>query len=202
LVDGKWKTHRPSKLDPFKPYLRQRWEAGCTTAAQLYREITERGFAGSYSIVSAYLEHHRTQSAVPAPAPSSVRQVTSWLTCHPDTLSEDDRPRLKAVLEQCPALRAAAGHVRAFGAMLTTLTGHNVADWITAVRAEGLPGLTSFAKGPDADLDAVIAGLTTRWNSGPVEGRVNHIKMIKRKMFGRAGLPLLCKRVLLTAVQR
>jgi hypothetical protein len=33
---------------------------------------------------------------------------------------------------------------------------------------------------------------------GPVEGRVNHIKMIKRQMFGRAGLPLLRKRVLLT----
>ena len=37
------------------------------------------------------------------------------------------------------------------------------------------------------------------WSSGPVEGRVNHIKMIKRQMFGRAGLPLLRKRVLLTA---
>jgi transposase len=34
---------------------------------------------------------------------------------------------------------------------------------------------------------------------GPVEGRVNHIKMIKRRMFGCAGLPLLRKRVLLTA---
>jgi hypothetical protein len=41
-------------------------------------------------------------------------------------------------------------------------------------------------------------GLTSRWNSGPVEGRVNHIKMIKRQMFGRAGLSLLRKRVLLT----
>ena len=37
------------------------------------------------------------------------------------------------------------------------------------------------------------------WNSGPVEGRVNHIKMVKPQMFGRAGLPLLRKRVLLTA---
>jgi transposase len=27
---------------------------------------------------------------------------------------------------------------------------------------------------------------------------VNHIKMLKRQMFGRAGLPLLRKRVLLT----
>ncbi|MET7791625.1 hypothetical protein ABZS93_34355 [Streptomyces sp900116325] len=30
---------------------------------------------------------------------------------------------------------------------------------------------------------------------------VNHIKMIKRQMFGRAELPLLRKRVLLTAAQ-
>ena len=37
------------------------------------------------------------------------------------------------------------------------------------------------------------------WSCGPVEGRVNHIKMIKRQMFGRASLPLLRKRVLLTA---
>ena len=28
---------------------------------------------------------------------------------------------------------------------------------------------------------------------------MNHIKMVKRQMFGRAGLPLLRKRVLLTA---
>jgi len=28
------------------------------------------------------------------------------------------------------------------------------------------------------------------WSSGPVEGRVKNIKMIKRQMFGRAGLPL------------
>jgi transposase len=32
-----------------------------------------------------------------------------------------------------------------------------------------------------------------------VESRVNHIKMLKRQMHGRAGLPLLRKRVLLTA---
>jgi hypothetical protein len=42
-------------------------------------------------------------------------------------------------------------------------------------------------------------GLATRWNSGPIEGCVNHIKMLKRQMFGRASLPLVRKRVLLTA---
>ena len=83
--------------------------------------------------------------------------------------------------------------------MLARLTGQDLPQWISGAKAAALPGLSSFAKGLEQDLDAVIAGLTTRWNSGPVEGRVNHIKMIKRQMFGRAGLPLLRKRVLLTA---
>ena len=202
LVDGKWKGPRPSKLDPFKPYLRQRWEAGYRNALDLHREITDNGYHGSYSLVRRYLEQHREKPDPIAATPPTVRQVTGWLTRHPDTLSEDDRPRLKAVLEQCSQLQAAAKHIRAFGEIVTTLQGQRLPDWIAAVRADALPGLTSFANGLESDFDAVVAGLTMPWNSGPVEGRVNHIKMIKRQMFGRAGLPLLRKRVLLTAAQR
>lgn len=202
LVDGKWKGPRPSKFDPFKPYLRQRWEAGCRNAFDLHREITGHGYHGSYSLVCRYLEGHRDNPDPIAARPPTVRQVTGWLTRHPDTISEDARPRLEAVLEQCSQLRAAATHIRAFGEIVTTLQGQRLPDWIAAVRADGLPGLTSFANGLESDFDAVVAGLTMRWNSGPVEGRVNHIKMIKRQMFGRAGLPLLRKRVLLTAAHR
>jgi transposase len=66
-------------------------------------------------------------------------------------------------------------------------------------RDVGLPGIASFARGLEHDLDAVTAGLILPWSSGPVEGRVNHIKAVKRQMFGRAGPSLLRKRVLLTA---
>ncbi|MEK8110385.1 transposase [Micromonospora sp. M12] len=47
-----------------------------------------------------------------------------------------------------------------------------------------------------SDRDAVVAGLTQPWSSGPVEGHVNRIKTIKRQMYGRANLDLLRKRVL------
>ena len=83
--------------------------------------------------------------------------------------------------------------------MITQLTGQDLPQWMAAAREAGLPGISSFAKGLELDLDAVTNGLTMSWSSGPVEGRVNHIKMIKRQVFGRAGLPLLRKRVLLTA---
>ncbi|RNG36028.1 transposase [Streptomyces botrytidirepellens] len=73
-----------------------------------------------------------------------------------------------------------------------------LADWLDAVRQDDLPSLHTLAAGIDRDRDAVIAGLTLPWNSGPVEGHVNRIKMLKRQMFGRAGFQLLRKRVLLS----
>jgi transposase len=43
----------------------------------------------------------------------------------------------------------------------------------------------------------VVNGLSLPYSSGAVEGAVNRIKMLKRKMYGRAGFDLLRKQVLL-----
>jgi transposase len=75
--------------------------------------------------------------------------------------------------------------------------GQHLADWLARVRADDLPDLHSFAAGLERDRAAVTAGLTLPWSSGPVEGHINRIKMLKRQMYGRAGLPLLRKQVLL-----
>lgn len=52
-------------------------------------------------------------------------------------------------------------------------------------------------KGVTSAFDAVTAGLSLPFSSGPVEGNVNRIKVIERQMYGRAGFDLLRKRVLL-----
>ncbi|MFJ2304052.1 transposase [Streptomyces sp. NPDC087787] len=70
---------------------------------------------------------------------------------------------------------------------------------MTEATDTNLPGISSFAAGLNNDFEAVTARLTTDWNSGPAEGTVNQIKMLKRQMFGRAGFGLLRKRVLLTS---
>jgi hypothetical protein len=130
-------------LDPFKPYLHQRVEQGCGNLAQLFQEITAKGYTGSYSTVRDYLAERRPDKTPLAPAPPTVRQVTGLLTRHPATLTEDERPQLNDTLERCPALRAADEHVRAFGEMLTEQQGHKLSDWIAVVQAAELPGLTS-----------------------------------------------------------
>jgi transposase len=199
LVDGRWTAPRPSRLDPFKPYLEQRADGSRGSFTRLFSEVRELGYDGSYSVVRDYLSGRSPARAPLPPAPPTVRDVTNWLTRHPDTLTEEEKPLLKAILDRCPELQAASGQVRAFAAMITELSGENLPQWMAAARTAGLPGIASFAKGLEQDLDAVTNGLTMNWSSGPVEGRVNHIKMVKRQMFGRAGLPLLRKRVLLTA---
>jgi transposase len=199
LVDGRWKGVRTSRLDPFKPYLDQHADGTHGSFKRLFNQVREQGFDGSYSVVRDYLSGRSPARAALPPAPPTVRDVTNWLTRHPDTLTEDEKPLLKAILDRCPELQAASGLVRGFAVMITELTGQDLPQWMGATREAGLPGISSFAKGLEQDLDAVTNGLTMNWSSGPVEGRVNHIKMIKRQMFGRAGLPLLRKRVLLTA---
>ena len=199
LAENRWPAQRPSKLDPFKPYLDQHAGGGHGSYTRLFHEIKALGYDGSYPVVRHYLDRTRPEKAPLGEAPPTVRDVANWLCRRPDDLTEDERPKLKAILDRCPELHAASGQVRAFATMITGLTGQNLPQWIAAARDAALPGIASFAKGLEHDIDAVTNGLTMSWNSGPVEGRVNHIKMVKRQMFGRAGLPLLRKRVLLTA---
>lgn len=73
---------------------------------------------------------------------------------------EDEKPRLRAILDRCPELQAASDQVRTFAAMFTELTGQDLPQWITGARSAGLPGIASFAKGLEQDLDAVTNGLT------------------------------------------
>ncbi|MFF4903148.1 ISL3 family transposase [Streptomyces sp. NPDC001068] len=201
MVKGR-KRQLPSKLDPFKPYLVQRWDetGGKVTMLDLHREIAARGFRGHYSLVCDWVRRDlREPGFTAAPPPPSVRQVTGWITRHPATLTEEEKLQRKTVLDHCPELASAAELTSAFAEMLTTLSGSRLPEWISEAADANLPGISSFATGLNSDFDAVTAGLTTDWNSGPVEGAVNRIKMLKRQMFGRAGCGLLRKRVLLSS---
>jgi transposase len=192
---------RSSSLDRFAPYLQQRWDEGCTDAAQLHTEIQARGYRGSERSVRRRLQPLR--AALPAqvipPPPLTVREVTRWITSHPDHLTEEEKGRLGRVTGRSAQLTAAAGHVTAFAEMMTGRHGDRLPGWITAVDASDLPHLHSFASGVRRDQAAVTNGLTLDYSSGAVEGNVCRIKALKRQMFGRASLDLLRKRILLSA---
>ncbi|GLU48655.1 hypothetical protein Nans01_30060 [Nocardiopsis ansamitocini] len=81
-----------SRVDPFKPYLDQRWDQeGCTNAWKLFEEIKELGYPGGYSMVRAYLYPKRIRAQPAEPRPPRVRKVAGWIMTPPDALSEEDR---------------------------------------------------------------------------------------------------------------
>jgi hypothetical protein len=123
MADGRWQAPRASKLDPFKPCLDQHAGEGHGSVTRLFREIKELGYDGSYSVVRNYLDQIRPEKAPLAEDPPTVRDVTNWLCRCTDSLTEDERPQLKAILDRCPELQPASDQVRAFAAMLTGLTG-------------------------------------------------------------------------------
>ncbi len=49
----------PSALDAHHHHLRERWREGCRNAAQLTRELKQRGYRGSKRTVMRYLQHWR-----------------------------------------------------------------------------------------------------------------------------------------------
>jgi transposase len=117
----------------------------------------------------------------------------------PQHLASDEQTQLADVLASCPELQAVAGHVRDFAALMNKHRGDRLPDWMLRVQDDNLPALHSLVTGLRRDLDAVTAGLTMIWSSGPVEGAVNRIKTIIRSMYGRAGFDLLRRRILLSA---
>nr|WP_043633267.1 ISL3 family transposase [Nonomuraea candida] len=116
----------------------------------------------------------------------------------PAHLSPGHTAQLQDVLDRCQELKQATGHVRAIADLLTQRQGHRLDDWVNDVRASNLQPLRSFAEGLLIDHDAVAAGLTLPYSNGPTEGVINKIKLLKRQLYGRAGLALLRKRILLT----
>jgi transposase len=201
-------TGRAGKLDPFKPWINRRWNEGLTNAAALHAEITAQGWTGSVQAVERYVRQFRTadgrsragrnpRQAPPAAPPPKTRQVTRWLLTRPDHLGPADQARLDAARAQCPHLDALAAHVRAFAKIMTLRQGLlHLEGWLTEAEASDLPQLRSFAHGIRRDQQAVTAGLSLPYSSAALEGNVNKIKMLKRQMYGRAGFPLLRKRVI------
>ncbi|MFD8755672.1 hypothetical protein ACFV0O_32545 [Kitasatospora sp. NPDC059577] len=137
LLVGRW-TGRTSILDPYKPYIHQRFAEGHSIARRLFEEIRQRGFPGQEQIVAVYVR--RLRETFPRQDPPrrkpSVRDVTSWITRHSDRLRDEDARQLKEVLARVPVLATAAEHLRTFAEPMNDRRGRELKNWITRVQQD------------------------------------------------------------------
>src|SRR5262245_13149087 len=131
-----------------------------------------------------------------AVAPLRTRRMAWWLLRRPDTLSTGHQAVLARMEQASPAFGRLYRLTVQFTEMLRKRQVEQLRPWLEAAQASELRELKSLAEGMERDYAAVEAALRLPYSTGPVEGNINRLKLIKRSGYGRAGFDLLRLRVL------
>ena len=206
---------RGKQLDPYVPYLQERWREGCHNGRHLWRDLCAQGYTGSRTLVADWVAEQRraacTRALQPPPAPASpaapapvgpperkrsARQATWLLVRDRDDLRAEEQDFLGRLLQASPPIAAAYKLAQEFRHKLTARKGEAFDEWREAVRAAEIPELQRFADGLNRERASVVAAFSLPYSNGPVEGSITRLKFIKRQGYGRAGFELLKRRVL------
>jgi transposase len=202
---------RKSKLTPYLPYLRERWDSGMHNGSLLFRDIRARGYAGSHALLGRVISDWRTglptrpmqgkprkpRLALPAGQRRLSSRQASWLMLAPKGKRTAVQQHL--IEQMCQGsceLRTVYLLSQEFVTLLKERQPEMLDGWLSRAKAIGVSELGSFVNGIRRDYAAVRAACSLPWSNGIVEGHVNRLKLIKRSMFGRAKLDLLRVKVL------
>ena len=203
-------TTRASVLDPYVPYLLKRWSEGCRNGKRLLREIRERGYSNSERTLIRFTGELRRAEAAgkpPAGAPRArkgsvaglsptAKNIAALFMRREEKLSEEQKEYLERLCASDGTLADARRLTQEFARIIRGLEGEKLDGWLEEAEASEAEVMRKFATGLKKDLEAVRAGLTESWSTGPVEGFINKLKLLKCQGYGRANFDLLRVRAL------
>jgi transposase len=199
---------RPGMAESFREYLRQRWEAGCRHGRTLFAEIRELGYVGSFSTLAEFLSPWRYPSVeatavIPvitaldgAGRHISPQVAAALLSTIRAKLTPQQVEIVDTLKEHCPGFAVMRKLVLGFRTLLRVGRLATLNRWMVQALKTGIHALERFVRTLQQDRGAVEAAVTEPWSNGPVEGHINRLKMLKRQMYGRAGVELLRARLL------
>lgn len=212
-----WQPHprriRNSALDPYKPYLVEQWNAGHRQIKQLFAQIQQQGYRGSYQTVARYthrlVQAQRQQlnnqagrglapfvKGIRLSPPLSARRATWLVLRQPDQRQDEDEELITRLQVQHPDIATAITLSRSFAYLVRQRLSEQFDVWLKQATSSPLTQFQRFAQSLQEDYGAVKAGVMLATSNGQVEGQINRLKMLKRQMYGRAGFELLKRRVL------
>ena len=200
-------------LDPYKQQLLAWWNDGIREPSVLTQRLRQEGYEGSTRTVQRYIKGLRHAQGLPpirvkvdhplprvidpqAP-PMTSKQAAYFITRRPEHREPEEAELLALIVQQHPDLALLLKLADTFLELLREQQADGFDEWLTTALASPFKSLKTFAKGLLDDYAAVKASMMTSVSNGPVEGLNNKLKMLKRQMFGRAGLDLLAKRFVL-----
>jgi len=191
-----------SKVLPYSDYLAQRWREGVHDVTQLWQELREQEFTGSYVSVWRATKHlpeyaDKSQAAqAPYSRLLSPLQAAWLLVLPPEKLSEKQELLCKALCAASSVAATAYVLAQEFGQIIRHRRADLFDDWLRQAEASGIAEFKRLVQSIRGDYAAILAALQMSWSNGQTEGQVNRLKFVKRQMYGRAKFDLLRLRVL------
>lgn len=194
---------RAGILAPFTRYLVARWQTGIRNGVGLYREIVSQGYTGSRMTVERFLlglrdleKSGQLPAVLSAPVEMTPHRTVGILLKRAEDRTPEETQALLRVDQIHPDVERTRRLMQQFQQMLRERRGDEFNAWLETAMHSGIPEWRAFVRKLRQDHAAVQAGLTLKWNNGPVEGHINRLKFLKRSMYGRANFDLLRFRVL------
>ena len=131
-----------------------------------------------------------------APVEMTPHRAVGLLLKRTEERTQEETQALLRVDQIDPDVARTRLLMQQFLQLLRERHGHELDQWLAAAFHSGVPEWRAFVRKLRQDHAAVQAGLTLKWNNGPVEGHINRLKFVKRSMYGRANFDLLRFRVL------
>ncbi|GAA0894518.1 hypothetical protein GCM10009122_41990 [Fulvivirga kasyanovii] len=170
----------------------------------LFGAVKQQGYNGSYSqfcknmsklIQGEVTSHQSREKILSIPKLASIQ---TWSTSklafmalrERDSLHLVDQEFLDFLYAKSPQIKEDVALAIRFKNLFKNKREGNIEEWLTDV-LHSRSGLTTFAKGIKGDFEAVNQAVVSNISNGQVEGQINRLKNIKRRMYGGAGFPLL-----------
>lgn len=195
-----------SAIDPYRAYLQERWQQGCRETGPLWHELQARGFSGSRMMVYRWVQLQRD---LPVPAqrqnranktPQSMApRHLAWLFLRDPQRLEKQEKQTLSLIQRSQQVEIAYGLVQQFVTLFKERNAQPLDTWLLDCQMSGISDLVTFAQGLEKEGLALHAAFTLPYSNGPVEGKINKLKYIKRSMYGRSGFSLLRQKVLKAA---
>ena len=202
-----------SMLDPYKQLLLEWWNGGIRQPKLLVSLLQQQGYKGSERTLTRYISQlrqaqglpvkrgHSTQSSTkvidPQLPPLTARRASYLIVKRQENREREDQELLGHLVAQHPDLAIAVDLAERFLQLLRQQQGDAFEAWLLKALQSSLKPFQTFAESLFDDYAAVKASMMSNVSNGPVEGLINRLKMLKRQMYGRAGLELLSKRFIL-----
>ena len=171
---------RRSRLDGYREWIDARIAEGFMNVAELHRQLTERGFKGSYGSVYAFVtkrlgaagkKRERLNAAKPpVPAPPSARQLSFEWVRRPEKRKPPEQARLDAIRGWSDELAAALDLADGFADLIRKQSPGTLGEWLARGEASSDPDLRRFAEGIRRDEAAVQAAVTETMEQRPGGG--------------------------------